>query len=73
MCSYDYIVIFCSLVHGFRDDSIDLSVSETSASQIITIALNIKGTSPATIFHYGFDIICLGNSRDVNIRVPGES
>ena len=73
VCSYDCIVIFCSSVHGFRDDSIDLTVSETSARQIITIALDIKGSSPATIFQYVFDVICLGSSSDVNIRVPGES
>ena len=73
MCSYDYIVIFCSSVHGFRDDSIDLSVSETSPQQIITIALNIKGSFLFTIFQYDFDVICLDSSSDVNVRVPGES
>ena len=66
-----HIVIFCSLVHGFRDDSINVTVNETSPQQVITIALNVKGTS--TIFSYGFDVLCLGRSSDVNIRVPGES
>ena len=63
----------CSSVHGFRDDSIDVTVQETSPQRIITIALNIKGTFSPAIFRYVFDIICLGSSSDVNIRVPGES
>ena len=66
------IVVLCSSVHGFGDDSIDVTVQETSPQRIITIALNIKGTSPVTLSQYVFDIICLGSSSDVNIRVPGE-
>lgn len=68
-----YIAIFLSSVHGFRDDSTDLSVQETSAQRIITIALDIKGTSPVEIPSYEFQIVCFGSSSDANIRVPGES
>ena len=68
-----YIAIFCSSVHGFTDNSIDLTVLETATRQLITIALDIKGTSPFTITQYEFEFRCLGSSSDVNIRVPGES
>ena len=71
-------ICICSSVHGFRDDSVDLTVEEGTTEQSITITLDAKGNSfdgddPATIFTFQFQITCLGSSRDVNIRVPGKS
>ena len=73
------IVLAClSPVHGFRNDSINLSVEEGTTLQIITIALDIKGNSilearrstPFFVLRIGFQLTCLGSSSDV--RIPGE-
>ena len=61
------------IVHGFRDNSVDLSVDEGSTEQRITIGLDNKGNSlleSPRILSFVFQITCLGRSSDVNIRVP---
>ena len=63
-------------VHGFRDDSTNLSVAEGEAQRVIAITLDAKGSSlldPSPILIFGFQITCLGNSSGGGVRVPGKS
>ena len=69
-------LIFIPSVHGFRDDSTNLSVAEAKTQRVITITLDAKGSSllePSPILTFGFQITCLGNSSGGGVRVPGES
>ena len=71
-------ICICSSVHGFRDDSVDLSVEEGSTVQRITITLNTKGNTlsemqSTQVLSLVFQIDCLGSSSDVNTRVPGKA
>ena len=63
-------------VHGFRDDSTNLSVTEGETQRIITITLDAKGSSllePSPISTFGFQITCFGISSGGGVRVPGKS
>lgn len=79
MCNQWFIIhiaLFCFSVHGFRDDSTNLSVEEGATHQIITIALDLKGTSlteTLSVTTFGFQITCLGSSIGSSFRAASES
>lgn len=79
MCNQWFIIhvlLFCFSVHGFRDDSTNLSVEEGATLQIITIVLDLKGSSlteTLSVTTFGFQITCLGSSIGSSFRAASES
>ena len=68
--------IFFFLVHGFMENSTNLSVAEGDVQQV-TISLDTKGNSLNHIFltsisTFSFQITCLGSSSGGGLRTTSE-